>query len=155
MNPLLGGNPEIWRPLFLRVLRNTGQIRDAAEAVGLTPQSVRSAMNRDPSFAVLVDESIVDATELLETECRRRALAGSDLLLIFMLKALKPDKYRDKVQPDKAGSVINVKTYVGFSPDDWDRLQDSLPAPQAQIVDSTATVVEPSDQRIPAPALAD
>ena len=35
------------------------------------------------------------ATNSLEVECDRRARDGSDLLLIFRLKALKPWMYRD------------------------------------------------------------
>ena len=44
-----------------------------------------------------------DAVDLLEEEARRRALAGSDLLLIFLLKAHRPQMYR---------GVINIEHHI-------------------------------------------
>jgi hypothetical protein len=69
--------------------------------------------DRDPRFAAAWDEAAEDGTDLLELECRRRAVEGvdrpvfykgqqvgtvkeySDRLLIFLLKANRPEKYRD------------------------------------------------------------
>lgn len=38
--------------------------------------------------------------EALEDEARRRAFGGSDLLMMFMLKSAKPDRYRDRSTVD-------------------------------------------------------
>lgn len=35
--------------------------------------------------------------DVLEGEASRRAMSGSDLLLIFLLKGLRPEKYRERV----------------------------------------------------------
>ena len=37
-----------------------------------------------------------DVTQELEAEARRRAMSGSDVMLIFMLKSLRPDVYRER-----------------------------------------------------------
>lgn len=154
-NPLVvqSEHPEVWRPLFLRLLRSSGNLRITAESVGITTRMVRNAMRRDSSFAALVGDAIEDHTSLLEREAVRRAMNGSDLLLMFMLKARDPEKYREKTTIN-GGSTINVKAYVGFSPDEWDR---------SAVVDSTATQVALDDRSennepdlsLPTPALAD
>lgn len=37
------------------------------------------------------------AADVLEREATRKAMAGSDLLIIFLLKGLRPEKYRERV----------------------------------------------------------
>lgn len=133
-NPLIktSEHPEIWRPLFVRLLRSVGDIRMTAESVGVTTQMVRNAMRKDSSFALLVGDALEDHTSILEVEAVRRAMNGSDLLLMFMLKARNPEKYREKTTIN-GGTTLNVKAYVGFSPDDWDR---------SAVVDSTAVALD-------------
>jgi hypothetical protein len=135
INPLMpGGSPEVYRPLFLRIFRFCGIISEAALMAGVTPAQVRTAIRNDPSFAALVADAREDATDLLEIECRRRAISGSDLLMMFMLKKERPE-YRDRVLPPST-TTVNVKAYVGFSPDEWDKPRDQL------TVDSTAVLVD-------------
>lgn len=130
-----GGAPEVYRPLFLRILRNSGVIREAAEAAGITPQQVRGAMRRDSEFAASVQDALEDHTDLLEAELIRRALAGSDLLMMFKMKQRRPE-YRERVLPANV-TQVNVKTYVGISPDDWDKLENQQ---DNMTVDSTAVL---------------
>jgi hypothetical protein len=56
----------------------------------------------DPGFASLADAAIEAGTDLLEDEAKRRAIGpgGSDTLLIFLLKARRPDKYAERKQVD-------------------------------------------------------
>ena len=49
------------------------------------------ARQRDEDFAVAWHEALEDACDELESEARRRALAGSDQLLMF-LSALAPPR---------------------------------------------------------------
>lgn len=71
-----------------------------------------------PEFAAAWDDAIEEAVEALETEARRRAMEGveqpivsngeiiattrrySDTLTIFLLKAHRPQRYRDVVAVD-------------------------------------------------------
>lgn len=154
-NPLtvVSQRPEVWRTLFLRSLRSTGNLRSAAESVGVTTKQVRAAIRQDSSFASLVVEASEDFTLKLEGEAARRAMNGSDLLLMFVLKALKPEKYREKTTIN-GGPTVNVKTYVGFSPDDWDRGQTVDAVATQVVLTENASDSEPHSS-IQTPALAD
>lgn len=46
----------------------------------------------------------------------------SDTLMIFLLKAHRPKKFRDNIDITSGGEKLEtaVKTYVTISPDDWD-----------------------------------
>lgn len=129
---------ESWRPLFLRMLRNTATIRAAAEMVGVTTHKVRAAMRLDPAFAQLINDCLLDAAELLEASAFQRAVAGDNLMTIFLLKGLLPDKYRENVRGQDKQTNVHIKTYVGWDPDVWDKRQgktlpetiDITPEPQ-------------------------
>lgn len=155
-NPLMpGGNPEIYRPLFLRIYSISGNITESAQIAGITPSQVRAAIRQDPDFAALVQDAKEDAVDVLEKEVWRRALSGSDLLAMFVLKKERPE-YRDRVLPQTA-TQINVKAYVGFSPDDWDKHRDQLTVDSTSSVvdDNTGTTTDESDFSLSASALAD
>lgn len=150
------GQIEHWQALFLRMLRNTGNVRAAAEQLGLSSQAVRRARAANPLFDQAVLDALEDAAELLEHAAFQRALAGDNLMTIFLLKGMKPDKYREnqRANTDQA-TQINVKTYVGWTPDAW----DAKHAPP-QIVDAISTQKQlpehgsDPDLHLPAPALA-
>lgn len=73
-------------------------------------------LEQDPAYAKAFAEAEAEAIELLEGEARRRAMAGvseavyykgevcgqvqkySDVLLIFLLKAARPEKYRERLE---------------------------------------------------------
>jgi hypothetical protein len=50
---------------------------------------------RDPEFQAAYEAAQDQSADAIEDECRRRAIGGSDLLLIVLLKALRPHVYRD------------------------------------------------------------
>lgn len=86
-----------WRPVFLATIRATGNVRLAASAAGINRSTPYVRANRDPTFAAAWAEAEAEAIDLLEGEARRRALAGSDALLMFLLRAHRPERYRDSV----------------------------------------------------------
>jgi hypothetical protein len=104
------------REKFLAALSELGHVTLACKAVGIGRTQAYEWRKRDAAFSKGWDEAIDVATELLEIECRRRAAVGteetvyhrglacgtirkySDLLLIFLLKAMKPEKYRDSYE---------------------------------------------------------
>lgn len=108
---------------FLDALRDTGNITIACRACNISRQAAYDARINDPDFADRWDDAIHHATEILEYECRRRALEGflepvyyagkqvgtirkfSDTLAIFLLKAARPQKYRDNVSIDVNANV--------------------------------------------------
>jgi len=101
---------------FLQELRRTGSIRLAAEATGIPTPQIRHMLAEDPQFAALYQHALELATDDLEAEARRRAVTGvtrpvfyqgevcgaiqeySDTLLTQLLKANRPEKYRERYE---------------------------------------------------------
>jgi hypothetical protein len=114
----------------------TGNLTLSAQAVGISRQSHYLWLESDPEYATAFAEADAKACDLLEAEARRRAIEGlpkykfhegkpvlhpetgepyyerdySDTLLIFLLKGLRPDKYRDAPPQliNAQQTVINV-----------------------------------------------
>lgn len=101
---------------FLEKFRRHGNVTWAARECGLKIRdTVYSWQEHDDEFAVAFRAAEIEATETMEQEAYRRAVLGtekpvfhqgavcgsvqeySDTLLIFMLKARAPEKYRDNV----------------------------------------------------------
>lgn len=110
---------EQWKAAFLKRLSETGNVTEAAEYVSVERSNVYKERYRDPTFAVAWDEAKRLGVESLEDEAIKRAIEGkSDTLLIFLLKAAKPEKYREnyRVQieppsapvPQEEGGFVNA-----------------------------------------------
>jgi hypothetical protein len=76
-------------------MRGTGNVRLAADAVGVDRSTPYVRAARDPAFAAAWARAREDAIDTLEAEARRRALSGSDQLLMFLLRSLRPTLYRE------------------------------------------------------------
>src|SRR5215471_6668881 len=59
----------------------------------------------DPAYKAAYQEARQIAGDNLEREAFKRALASSDLLLIFLLKGAFPDKYKERHQIEHKGAV--------------------------------------------------
>jgi hypothetical protein len=90
--------PPDWYKPFLKVLTNTANVRAAANAAGITRAGAYYARKHDDSFASEWDVALEDACDLLEWVARKRAYESSDVLLIFLLKAHRPERYADRLQ---------------------------------------------------------
>ncbi len=88
---------------LLAKLRETGYISDACRLIGIDRATHYRWMSADPDYAAAITAIEDDAREArrvrLIQEAERRALAGSDVLLMFAIKALDPS-YRDRQQID-------------------------------------------------------
>lgn len=87
-----------WGPRFLEVVAATGNVRLAASAAGVSRDAPYKRGRRDPRFAARWLRAREEAVDTLEAEARRRALDGSDALLMFLLRSLRPAVYRDRVE---------------------------------------------------------
>lgn len=58
----------------------------------------------DPAFAAAADAAIEEGTDRLEDVARRRAEKESDTLLIFLLKARRPERYRETMRHEMTGA---------------------------------------------------
>ena len=112
------------RAAFLEAVAGGWSIAHAAERAGRHRRRFYEERDRDAEFAAQWDEAIERGIEVLEDELTRRAKEGwldeeyngagelvrrvrrySPALLIFSLKARKPDVYRDNAKIELAGNV--------------------------------------------------
>lgn len=84
-----------WRPVFLEALRNSANIRVACRAAGISRQAAYKARAASEEFRAAWDEALEDAIDMLEAIAQDRARKQSDTLMIFLLKAHRPEKYRE------------------------------------------------------------
>lgn len=84
-----------WVPKFLKSLASSGNVSTAAKAAGITRQAAYKQYATDADFAAAWEEAIDEAADMLEAVAYERAKeGGSDRLLIFLLQAARPHKYR-------------------------------------------------------------
>jgi hypothetical protein len=103
-----------WPQKFLERLRQTGNVGVSAKAAGIARSQVYHWRGTHPDFAAGWDEALEDAVDALEAEARSRAIEGeSDVLLMFLLKAHRPAKYRERVQAEHTGGVTVRVIYDG------------------------------------------
>lgn len=86
-----------WAPQFFANLKDCGNVTASCQAAGISRVTAYDHKNKDAEFAGQWEDAMQQAADVLEGEATRRALAGSDLLLIFLLKGLRPEKYRERV----------------------------------------------------------
>ena len=116
--PKKGRRPD-WTPRFLEVFRQTGNVRLATSAAGVSREAPYKRARSDPKFAADWAAAREDAIDTLEAEARRRALTKSDLLLIFLLKSLRPEVYRENVRIDlRREAEVLAATLDGITADD-------------------------------------
>lgn len=125
------------REEFLEVLATTANVTRAAEKIGMARRYMYEVKAGDTEFENAWDAAVVLGTHALEDEATRRASEGwdepvfyqgvqtglirkfSDTLLIFLLKARDPKKYRERVDmthanPDGSNLAPPVINF-GFS----------------------------------------
>lgn len=121
------------KDVFLETLRKTCNVTLASQAAGITSGTAYKHKQSDALFAERWDEALQEGIDLLEAEAHRRAFQGtdepvfyqgaecgtvrkySDGLTMFLLKAHRPDKYRERSQVDQnvsGGMSLQVVTGV-------------------------------------------
>lgn len=90
-----------WCAGFLEAFAHTGTVKGACAVAGIDRSTAYRERHRNETFALAWHAVEEDATDELELEAYRRAINGSDLLLIFLLKARKSDMYRDNVRVEQ------------------------------------------------------
>lgn len=102
------------RAAFLKALSDTGNVSAAARAARASRSRAYQLKAADPEFAAEWADALESAIDALDAEARRRALDGveiphfhqgrvagtvrkySDSLLMFLLRAHRPDRYRER-----------------------------------------------------------
>jgi uncharacterized protein YdbL (DUF1318 family) len=114
------------REAFLKELRRRGNVSDAARKAGVGRKTVYEWREAEPDFAAAWDEAIEAAMDAMESEAWRRAVEGtrkpligrvgkdqdgvityvreySDSLMQTLLKAHRPEKYRERSEVRHTG----------------------------------------------------
>jgi len=90
----------IWTPKkrdkFISKLREMPNVSRAARLTVVSRSSAYRLRETDSEFAAEWDAAIEEGVEALEEIAMRRAKKSSDTLLIFLLKAHKPEMYREQ-----------------------------------------------------------
>jgi hypothetical protein len=123
--------------LFLDHLSVCGSVNRAAREANLHRTTLYRRRESDPVFAEAWERAAALGVEALEDEARRRAFEGweepvyhkgevcgavqkySDTLLIVLLKAHKPDKYRENSKTEHVGpggGPLRTLTDIALSP---------------------------------------
>lgn len=130
-NPTNTTSKKRWVPKFLTALAEYGNVSRAALFAGIERSTAYDERHANPEFAAEWERALDLGTSGLEDEAKRRAFEGvtketpiyvrgklmhtkveteySDTLLIFLLKAHRPEKYRDKIEHTlTAGSAAQL-----------------------------------------------
>lgn len=110
---------------FLDGLARTASVTAACEIAKIARASAYDWRDADPAFAAAWDAALVRGTDALEDEAIRRARLGvdepvfyqgdecgtvtkySDTLLIFMLKARRPEVFREQIAVTHTVNVVD------------------------------------------------
>lgn len=113
---------------FLASVAKGATISKAAHEIGVVSSTVYKWRQQDDDFACEWDQAIESGTDMLEDEAFRRALNGverpvfyggkpvgyvrdySDSLLVFMLKARRPEKFKD-IKPVKSDLGVEERDH--------------------------------------------
>lgn len=113
-----------WKLVFIKALATSPNVTAAARKAKIARQYAYEARDNDPAFKAAWDEALASSLDAAEGELYRRAVKGtiskryydkdgkllnvdreySDTLLIFLLKAHKPEKYRETVRNELTGA---------------------------------------------------
>lgn len=105
----------VWMPKFLAALAESCNVTYSATVAGTTRKTAYAYRGSDPEFAAAWEDAEAQGVEALEMAARRRAMDTSDTLAIFLLKAHRPEKYRERVEhTGKDGGPLQIE-YVN----DW------------------------------------
>lgn len=111
----------------LKAFQETGNVRLTCKAAGVGRSSHYRWLAEDPEYHEAFDLAKLQAADVLEAEAHRRAVEGieepigwyrgvaggtvrrySDVLLIFLLKGLLPERYRERMDVRRSLAHIDL-----------------------------------------------
>lgn len=114
--PVRHAETRLKKEAFISAYAQLGIVTSAAKAAGIERKTHYRWLEADAAYRKSVEDAEDQATDRMEQEAWRRAVAGvdkpiyhkgvkvdtikewSDLLLIFMLKARRPEKFRERIE---------------------------------------------------------
>jgi hypothetical protein len=127
----LPGISHLKKRAFLQAFAITGNVSASAATAGVSRRSHSNWLADDEAYQVAFADAREIAVDRLEDEARRRAYDGElepvfqggrlvgwkavkdTTLLIFLLKALRPDKYRERFEHLHEGTITLLDALAG------------------------------------------
>lgn len=100
-----------WEDAFLEAYADCGNVTESASRANISRHTVYDRRKRYATFADAMNEAKQAAIESLEAVAWKRAKESSDTLIIFLLKSLKPEQYRDQFTHRMEGRVEYALTF--------------------------------------------
>lgn len=117
---------------FLDGLREFGTVRHASAVADISRTTAYEYRKQDAQFKSDWKDALEDTREELEKSMYQRAMDGDTTAGIFMLKAMAPEVYRERIDVNQKHSGDLELRVAGYSPQEardavMERLQGLLP----------------------------
>ena len=96
-------NTRDWKTEFLKGFKATGSVAGGCDRAGVVRSTAYRARHRDEAFALKWADVDAEVTDRLEATALLLAMRGSERLIEFLLKARRPEMYREHHQVELAG----------------------------------------------------
>jgi hypothetical protein len=97
---------------FLLALERVGSVSEGCKTARISSSTAYNRRRTDAVFREQWDAALDRAADTLEDEARRRAFAGSDNLLMFLLKGARPERFRESrasIAPAELNKLIECE----------------------------------------------
>lgn len=101
-------------------------MRLSCQSAGVTRQMAYKYRQQNEAFAAAWQAAEDDAVDMLEATARQRAMSISDVLLIFLLKAHRPEKYRDTIRVDFMAEARRLAAAYGLEEEEAIREAEAI-----------------------------
>lgn len=88
----------VWKDDLVAALAKFPVVGRACRFAGISRSQAYACRGRDPEFAARWDDALEDGIDNLEFSLHQRALGTDTTAAIFLLKSLRPEKYRDRYE---------------------------------------------------------
>lgn len=127
---------------YLRAIGAVGTLTAGCKAAKVSPNTVYKWREHDEEFTFREQQARESCADELEASVIRRAKGRSDVLAMFMLKAMRPEKYRENRSIEVSGPNGNPIQYQDVSKlddDELDALIAELTARDQALASSSVT----------------
>lgn len=129
--PVSSGNKSDVIKRLLDAYVDIGTVTGACKRAGISRKTFYEWKKNDPDFANAVEDAEQQVIDNLEAEAIKRATSRSDTLLIFLLKSLKPNVYRETVRTEISGGKSEqgkVAEFLKAHPEVTESILDNIEA---------------------------
>lgn len=98
---------------FLRELKKYGTVGSALDATGIPERTAYSWREKDEFFAAEWESAVAYVGDKLETKACKMALKGNVPLLTLLLKAHKPERFRERTDVTSGGAPLRLVLDAG------------------------------------------